>query len=370
MRAAAWLGLAAAALASLPMAGSMAWADPPMMSEVVLPAPTDQTNHGAAIVGTAGGRLLACWYSGSSEANADSRILCSASQDSGRTWTAPSVAVERGEQAIGARAPNKSVGNVTLHHDGAGRLWMIYGVIQRWDWPVIGNLCRNWLCGRVDAKVSQDQGATWSPAVRLDDQVGALPRAKPLWVPGVGEVIPLYLEGAEQSFIRLVDLAETPAGSRPGGRIAALDRTGLIQPSLVVQADGRLRAFLRDSRQVAVHTAIFDPQSATWSEAVATTLPNPGSAVDAFADGTGQFVLAYNPSTSDRRTLRLAASADGVHFRQGCDLVPTGRQGEVAYPTVIRSSDGLWHVVYSSDGKTMIRHIVFNEEWLAACLNK
>ncbi len=343
-------------------------AAPPMIFEGLIPAPDGQTNHAPGLVGLADGELLSCWYSGTTEANADSRILCANSADHGHRWTAPRVVVDRGEQALGARAPNKSVGNVTLHFGSDGRLWLIYGVIQRWDWPLIGNVCRNWLCGRVDAKVSLDQGATWSAAVRFDDRTGALPRGKPVRVDGLGDVIPLYREGAAQSMVEILDLAQLPSGHPPVGHLVVIPGASLIQPSLVIQADGRLRAFLRDSRAVSIHTSVFDRLAGTWSVPIATDLPNPGAAAESFRDEDGDVVLVYNPSTADRRTLRLASTADGVHFRPGCDLVSAGRQGDVAYPTVIRTADGDWHVVYSSDDKRRIRHIAFNTAWLRRCL--
>lgn len=343
-------------------------ADPPAISASLVPAPGGRTNHGPGLVGLADGGLLLCWYSGATEANEDARILCSDSADHGGHWTPPRVAVDRGEQAPGAAAANKSLGNVTLHRASDGRLWMIYGVIQRWDWPLVGNVCRNWLCGRVDAKVSSDQGRTWSGAMRLDDQTGALPRGKPVRVAGLGDVIPLYLEGAEQSFVRIVDLARASPEHPPLGPTAALSGAPLIQPSLVVQADGRLRAFLRDSRAVSIYTAVFDPATLRWGAAVATNLPNPGAAVEALRDDKGRFVLIYNPSRDDRRTLSLAWSDDGISFHRGCDLVGTGTQGDVAYPTAIRDDDGDWHVVYSSDGKSRIRHLRFGAAWLDQCL--
>jgi predicted neuraminidase len=358
------IGVLCACLLALPGVGVMAEALP----TVVLPAPEAMTNHGPGLIALPSGALMACWYSGTTEANVDSRILCSGSDDGGETWTAPRVAVAAGEQALGAEAANKALGNVTLHHDSAGRLWMIYGVIQRWDWPLLGNVCRNWLCGRVDAKISLDHGTTWSAAVRFDDQTGALPRGRPLAAGPLGDVIPLYREGAEESFVRLVDLARVPIGQSPQGEIIRLPASHLIQPCLVAQADGSLRAFFRDSQGVSIHTAVLDLVTRRWSDPVATNLPNPGAAVDAFRDDQGRFVVIYNPSTDDRRALRLASSVDGVRFRAGCHLVAAGRLGDVAYPSVIRADDGLWHLVFSSDGKTKIRHIAFDKAWLGHCL--
>ena len=346
-----------------------AMAEEPSFTATILPSLGAPTNHGPGLVEQPSGDLLACWYSATTEANADGRILCASSDDQGRQWTVPQVAVAPGEQAIGAEAPNKALGNVTLHYDRSGRLWMIYGVIQRWDWPIIGNLCRNWLCGRVDAKISIDQGRTWSPSFRFDNQTGALPRAKPIFVTAEEEAIPLYLEGAETSFLRVLDLSRQGAGSTvDSGRSFRLADSHLIQPALLVQADGRIRAFFRDSHERFVHTAVLDLASGLWSAAVATDLPNPGSAVDAFFDDSGTFILVYNPSNRDRRILRLAQSSDGLHFHPGCDIAVG--QGDVAYPTVLRAADGTWHLVYSSDGKARIRHIRFDAAWLDRCFGK
>lgn len=331
----------------------------------LLPAPADATNHGAGLAVLADGALLACWFSGRSEASADARILCARSADGGEHWAPPSVAVEPGERAEGAEAPAKTVGNATLHRDADGRLWLIYNVVQRWDWPLIGNVCRNWFCGRVDAKVSTDDGASWSPARRLDDHGGALTRAKPLALDGRLVLLPFYLEGAETAFL---DIADLTAWSGEPPVSVPLDAPGLIQPSLVRQADGRVRAFLRDRRRGFVYTALFDSAARRWSAAEPTDLANPDSAVEVLPGQAGRFVLIHNPGTEDRRALALAWSVDGVRFHQGCDLVAADSQGEVAYPTAVRDADGAFHLVYSSDGKRRIRHLRFTPAWLENCL--
>jgi predicted neuraminidase len=323
-------------------------------------------NHGPGLAALEGGDLLACWYSGRSEAGPDVRLLCARAKDGGDRWAPPQVVVPAGDQAIGAATANKSVGNATLLAEADGRLWLIYGVIRRWDWPLVGNVCRNWFCGRVDAKTSTDGGRTWSPSRRLDDQTGALPRGRPLHVDGLGDVLPLYREGAANSFLRIVDLGQWFGDAGSSGQVVDFLGPGLIQPALVRQDDGLIRAYFRDTASRAVYTALFDPASGRTTPAIATDLPNPGAAVDVFRDPDGGLVLIYNPSTSDRETLALAWSDDGVHFRRGCDLVGRDELGEVAYPAVV-AANGVWHVVFSAEDKTRIRHVRFNQAWLRLC---
>ncbi len=333
-----------------------------LRSEV--PAPAGRTNHAPGLVETAPGRLLLCWYSGTAEAHPDTRILCSDSADNGIAWTPPRVAVRPGDRAAGAREPNKSLGNVVLFAESPARIWMIHGVIQRWD-TAVGNLCRTWRCGRVDARLSVDGGHSWGLATRLDDTVGALPRAPPLAHPALGLLLPLYLEAEQRSYVRAVTIEGDRLHAGPAMPVPGI---GAIQPALTLQADGGVRAFLRDSHARSVQVAVLDPATRRWGEAAPTNLPNPDSAVAALTDDAGRFVLIYNPSHRNRRTLRLAASRDGVAFAPGCDLVPEAAEGDVAYPTVIRARDGMWHVAYSSGGKHGIRHAAFGAAWLRGCV--
>jgi hypothetical protein len=323
-----------------------------------------EVNHAPGLAETADGALLACWYGGSAEAAPDVRILCARSADGGARWSASWIAVPPGERAAGGREAAKSLGNVVLHAEGM-RVWMIHGEIQRWDVPPFGTLCRGWLCGRVDIRVSADGGTSWSAAARLDDQVGALPRGGLLHHPALGWLLPLYLEGEAVSYLRRIafdgDAVETGAPLVIPGR-------GVIQPSLVLQRDGSVRAYLRDTAAVAVQTAVLDPATLRWSAPVATDLPNPHAAVEAFALADGRMVLLHNPSRRGRGALALAVTADGVRFAPGCALVPEGAEGEVAYPAVIRGRDGTWHAVYSSDGKRRIRHRRFDAAGLLGCL--
>ena len=323
-----------------------------------------EVNHAPALAELASGELLACWYSGSAEAASDGRILCARSPDGGATWSVPQPAVAPGERAAGGREAAKSLGNVVLHSESA-RVWMVHAEIQRWDVPPFGTLCRTWLCGRVDVRLSYDGGRSWSAAARLDDQVGALPRGGLLRHPTLGWLLPLYREGQATAFIRRVTFAGEAVEI---GAPLDLPGHGMIQPSLVLQGNGTLRAFLRDTTAVAVRTATLDPATLRWSAAAATDLPNPNAAVEAFAAEDGRIVLVHNPSRRDRRALALAASDDGVRFTPGCALVLEGSQGEVAYPAAIRARDGTWHIAYSSDGKRRIRHRRFDQVWLRACL--
>ena len=331
-----------------------------------LPVPTGAAaNHGAAIAELPSGALLACWFSGTHEEDRSVRILCSRGDGDGEHWSSPWTAVAPGDQAVGAAAPDKSLGNVTLTVTPDGRVWMIHGVIQSLMWPVIGEVCHNWACGRIDARVSADEGRTWSTATRLVDINGALPRAELQPVPG-GYLAPIYEENDQRSVIALVTLTGDNAALLD---LWPLDGPKLIQPALVKEANGRFRVYFRDQQRQGVYTAEFDPAAGAWSAVTLTNLPNPGSAVDVFQDDRGGTVLIYNPSPTSRDVLALARTTDGSTFSPGCQLSLPGQDSTAAYPSVIRGRDGAWRVVYSANDKGKIKFVRFTSAWLEKCFS-
>ncbi|MEJ0066814.1 MAG: exo-alpha-sialidase [Caulobacteraceae bacterium] len=342
---------------------ALARAAPILRTEI--PAPAVGENHGAAIAELPSGALLACWYSGDHEEDVSVRILCSRGGNDGASWSPPWTAVAPGDRAIGASAANKSLGNVTLTVTADGRVWMVHGVIQRRELPVVGNVCKNWVCGRIDARVSADEGRTWSKARRLVDLGGALPRAELKPVDG-GYLLPFYEETAQRASIAKVALTGDDAtllATWP------LEGWKLIQPALLLQPDGRFRVFFRDQQRQGVYTALFDPKAGAWSKPQITNLPNPGAAVDVFDDEAGRSVLIYNPSNTTRDVLALARSSDGVRFEPGCNLSLPGIEAPAAYPSVIRGRDGAWRAVYSANAKGRIRFVRFGSGWLEECFS-
>ena len=334
-----------------------------------LPAPQGRINHAPGIAELPSGDLLACWYSGSTEGAEDAEILCSRSSDAGQNWQAAVVAAAPGERAADARNANKSVGNVALYLDANARLWLINGVIQRWDWPIFGNLCLNWYCGRIDARFSLDEGRSWTRPMRLDDRVGALPRAKPLHDPALGDLVPVYDEDEQNSAVLVTDLAAARAGEVPPTRLLPIPGEQAIQPSLLRLPDGALRAYLRDQQSDWVRSSVFNPATQSWSPVQRTDLPNPDSGLDAFVDAQGEIAVVGNPSDHDRLSLAVAVGTDGLHFPRRCTLVEPGAQGEAAYPAVLTARDGSVHIVYSAQGKREIRHLRFDAAWLEHCLS-
>ncbi len=75
--------------------------------------------------------------------------------------------------------------------------------------------------------------------------------------------------------------------------------------------------------------------------------------------------LRNNDSMFQRTPLTAALSTDGdksYPFRRN---IADGRNS-FAYPTGFQGADGLIHIVYTSDQRTVINHAVFSEGWVKA----
>ncbi|MEJ0022478.1 MAG: exo-alpha-sialidase [Alphaproteobacteria bacterium] len=331
----------------------------PIGAGVRLASPTI-VNHAPTLAALASKTLLLCWYGGRAEANRDVSIFCTASADSGASWSAPRVAVKPRETAAGVRGVTKSLGNPTLFQEHGGRVWLIYGLVQARPKSLI-NLCRSWRCGRIDAKYSDDDGATWSAPQRLVDQAGALPRARPLATAN-GALLPLYLERAQTSFLADATIRDGVIQIAPG---APMIGPNLIQPSIVPADATHVRAYFRDRRGRHIYTALYDVPAQRWGAPTPLALPNPDSAVEAVRRADGAIALIYNPETNNRRALALALSADGLAFPHLCTIVDGA--GDVAYPSALFAPNGDLLIAFSAHGKREIRFLRLSRAAQAQC---
>jgi alpha-L-rhamnosidase len=100
------------------------------------------------------------------------------------------------------------------------------------------------------------------------------------------------------------------------------------------------------------------------------SLPNPDSGTDAVTlkDGRQLFVYNHNVRTGShnkgRSPLNVAVSKDGTNWLAALVLEDDpGAPNGFAYPAVIQTSDGLVHITYTWERKS-IRHVVIDPEKL------
>ena len=134
-------------------------------------------------------------------------------------------------------------------------------------------------------------------------------------------------------------------------------------PALIERDDGSLLALLRPagSQGCVLQSESFDGGH-TWADAVTTELASPFAALDAVKLQDGRVVVVWNSNPKARNPLTLALSEDdGKTWAYRRDLVCG--EGQFHYPAIIQSEDGLLHVTFTNNRKT-IDYVVLDAEWI------
>ena len=321
-------------------------------------------NHGGGLLKLEDQNFLYCWPGGESEADQSVKMWCSHSSDF-KKWSEPSRKFHSQYLSVGSEKENKSLGNVVLHQDSQKRIWMFYGVIES-----SGILCKSWTCGRVDYRVSYDNGETWSEGVRLDDKKGSLPRNKVFVIEEDLIALPLYFEREDQGYLKIIDLSKsTPEKLKSSERIL-FPAKNVYQPSIDLFKDQffalfrdtslrkRSKLFVADysfmkkifhaSLETQDNVQLFNVPGVTHAKT--SELPNPRSALDTIVDNDKLFVF-YNHSFKNRSRLSVACTKklDGTFsWMYDIENSEDDKDIEWAYPYVIKD-ESFAYMIYSKD---------------------
>ncbi len=305
--------------------------NPIKLSEFIYTEAPFPSCHASTIAETPDG-LAAAWFGGTHEQHVDVEIWFSRKLNG--AWSEP-VSIADGMQHDDERYP---CWNPVLFQIPDGNLILFYKVgpnPQEW-WGM--------------QKVSEDNGKTWSEAIRLPDGIFGPIKNKPVLLENGTLISPSSTEhdGWRVHF----ELSEDFGKSwNVVGPINEADEFNVIQPSVLSYADGRLQILCR-SKENRVISAWSEDNGKTWSPLEATGLPNPNSGTDAVTLQNGLQLIVYNHTIrtegawgGPRSPLNVAVSRDGKDWRSVITL--EDQPGEYSYPAVIQGSDGLIHITYT-----------------------
>jgi predicted neuraminidase len=373
-------------------AGAPSDDSPRFNAELVFPL-HPKHNHAPAIVECANGDLLASWYRGSGERQADDVAVFGARRRHGQEqWSEPFEMADN---------PGFPDGNTVMFIDARQRLWLF--------WPVI--LANTWesciTSYRMTARYDGDGPPSWEwqgqvllkpegfvedmekaletrlktsvlpteltnrvtelrrrIADKLSQRLGWQPRCKPTVLRSGRILLPLYSDTYSVSIMAISDDAgQTWRASRP------LAGFGNIQPSVLPRNDGTLVAYMRENGPLdRIRVAESRDDGVTWGPIGVTELPNPGSGLDALRLGNGHWLLIYNDTTKGRHRLAVSISDDEGKTWKWTRHLEDQPSGSFHYPAIIQGRDGTLHAIYSyfvEGGKSM-KHAAFNEGWVKA----
>lgn len=352
--------------------------------------------HGSSIIECPNGDLLACWFYGSGERTADDVLIRgSRLRKNAKSWE-PVFDL--------ADTPGFPDCNPVLFIDGRQRLWLVWVLV----------LAHQWESSLLKYRISSDYQNSAAPVWQWQDvltlkpgeefvhrvnlgfkelnyeepfwagyappytkmikdasqdpfkrQIGWMTRIHPLHLSGGRILLPLYSDGFNFSLIAISD--DNGANWQPSSPIVGL---GPIQPTLVQRANGEIVAYLRDSGPAPnrVLTSTSKDQGVTWSTAMDTNIPNPGSSLEVIALKNGHWLMVHNDTEEGRHSLAVQISDDEGQtwkWRRGLALALPGEKS-FAYPSLLQSGSGLVQITfsYSEGNKKTIKHVTINEEWV------
>ena len=384
--------------------------EPPFFRSEFLQPPDSLHNHGSCVVETAHGDLLACWFRGSGERQADDvKIVGARLRRGAAAWS---------EAFIMADTPDLPDTNCCMVIDPRGILWLI--------WPTI--LDNQWESALLKSKTSDDFLRDGPPVWKTSDvihvkpgpefaatvkiamehfrpratepkikeyidyalaastdklklRLGWMTRAHPFILDGQRLIVPLYSDGFNFSLMAITDdWGQTWHTSPP------LIGEGNVQPSIVRRQDGSRYAMMRDHGlppQRIQHASSSD-RGESWTAVTDSALPDPGAGLEVIALTNGHWVVVNNDTENGRHSLCVRVSDDeGKTWKWTRHLErdqPGPDAGRYGYPSLIQAKDGTLHATYSyaispakaaqdAAGRALretIKHAHFNEAWILA----
>ncbi len=293
--------------------------------------------HASTLIRLKNGDILAAWFGGSWEKNPDVAIWMSRRTAGG--WQKPYVIADTWGVALW---------NPVLFQREDGRIFLFYkegATIPQWFTKV---------------RISDDEGQTWSEPRELvegDRSGGRGPVKNKAITLSDGTILAPASVESEVAWDAFVDISRDGGESWTKSPFVPLRRTdyhvidrpydkhlcygkGIIQPTLWESAPGKVHMLLR-STSSAIFRSDSEDGGKTWCCAYACGLPNNNSGLDVVKLGSGELVLAYNPTGNlpgyykgPRTPLCLALSGDNGESWKNI-LTLEDAPGGYAYPAII-----------------------------------
>ena len=351
--------------------------------------------HASSVVEAPNGDLIACWFYGSGERTAnDVLVQGSRLKKSAKEWDPvfimadtpdlpdcnPVLFINPNDElmlfwiAVRANGWENSIlrYKISSDYDKTGA--------PKWNWQDIIILKPGESFYRSIKKAFEDNYSnpgwaeyalpyekliTAAAADKEKRQKGWMTRIHPTVLASGRILLPLYSDGFNVALAAISD--DDGKSWRASNPIVGF---GPIQPTFAKRKDGSIMAYLRDSGAAPQRIMMSESsdQGETWSFAIDTDIPNPGSSLEVTVLKNGHWVMAYNDTEDNRNSWAVSLSDDeGKTWKWKRHIGQATDQSEsFSYPSLIQTKDGKLHLTYSygnPSGKT-IMHASFDEKWI------
>lgn len=357
----------------------------------------DKHVHSSSIIELPNGDLMACWFEGSGERNANDVQVIGARLKKGRTnWTKPFLLAD---------TPGQPDCNPVLFVDGDDKLILYWVVVQanqwensvlkyrsskdyldegppKWNWQDVillkpGEEFAETIKEKFKEMPSRNLAwAEYAPQYetmvyeaakdKKKKETGWMTRIHPTVLPSGRLLLPLYSDGFNLSLVGISD--DNGVSWKPSLPIVGY---GNIQPAIVQKKDGSLVAFMRDNGDAPgrILKSISTDDGYSWTAVEKSDIINPGTSVDVIKLNSGNWVMVYNDLEDGRYSVAISLSED-----EGKTWAWTKRlerddtkKGSFSYPSIIQTQDGLIRVSYSyrtGEKEKTIKFVTLNEKWI------
>lgn len=342
----------------------------------LIPTPR-ATNHAPTLAVLPDGAMVAAWFGGSDEGNADIDILVSRFDPATQTWS----------QAEGVTAdPGRSDQNPGLFLAAPDDLWLLYTsqASRQSGIPEGFNLQFTSVVRRIR---SADGGATWSDPETLFDRPGTFCR-QPVQRLQSGRLVHAQWlcfdddtrNGSDEPLIQISD-----DGGATWTERRFPEAAGRVHPNVVELEPGRLVALFRSRWADWAYLSRSEDDGETWTVPVATAIANNNAGISALRLPSGRLGLVSNEEQSqagpgevlwpyERTRMTIAVSSDGGATWPERRIVEPGdgftgpgnrrsnRRHE--YPHAVLDGAGRIHMLYAYASRVAIKHVSFQEPWI------
>lgn len=321
------------------------WKQGILVDEFIFTEASYPSCHASTIAETPDG-LVAAWFGGTKERDPDVGIWLSRFE-AGK-WT-PSVEVINGVQNDTLRYPTW---NPVLYQIPNGELMLFYKV---------GTSPSSWWGMLMK---SSDHGRTWCKPQALPEGFIGPVKNKPVLLANGTLICPSSTEGDGGWRVHFECTSDFGKTWEKIGPINDGKTISAIQPSVLTYPDGSLQILCRSRNRAIVESKSVDGGK-TWSSIAEVSLPNNNSGTDAVTLADGRQLLVYNhvlppegETKGPRTPLNVSVSKDGKKWFAAL-VLEDSQISQYSYPSVIQSSDGLVHIVYTWR-RERIKHVVID----------
>jgi predicted neuraminidase len=268
--------------------------------DALLPGPRVQ-NHAANLAILPDGKLGCVWFSGTQEGVPDISVWFSRRDDGATTWSEP---VQLSDD------PTRSEQNPVLHVHESGAVWLL------WTSQHAGNQDT----ARVLRRVSEDGGRTWGTAHTLLPETaegGVFVRQPLVALPSGRLLLPIFhcvrLPG--RRWVGDRDYSGVMVSDDAGltwREVTVPGSTGCVHMNVGRLSDGRLVALYRSRWADHVYRSTSADDGDTWTEPIATELPNNNSSIQFVVLPDDRLALVFNESSAADATARRVSLYDEI----------------------------------------------------------